>query len=61
MNQITAPFESNSGTSTGFGLGLGIGIEISKNWLVGFDITWGEPESNVTSYGLGIYFSHIWY
>ncbi|MDA0747742.1 MAG: hypothetical protein O2954_14570 [bacterium] len=61
FNQVTAPFESNSGTSTGFGLGLGIGKEISKNWLIGFDITWGEPESNVTTYGLGVYFSHLWY
>ena len=60
LNVVTSPFE-DLGTSTGFGLGIGVGREVSKNWIIGLDATWGRPESGVTVVGIGVYFSHIWY
>ena len=61
FNSVLAPFEDNSGSSTGFGLGIGVGREVSKNWIIGLDATWGKPESGFTTFGIGVHFSHLWY
>ncbi len=59
-NVVFAPFD-DVGSSGGFGLGIGVGREVSKNWIIGLDATWGRPEEDVTTFGIGVYFSHIWY
>ena len=61
FNFVSAPFEDDAGTETGFGLSIGVGREVSKNWIIGLDATWGRPDSDVTIFGIGVYFSHIWY
>ena len=61
FNSISAPFESNTTDEYGFGLGIGIGKEFSKNWLIGLDGSWGKPGSGVTTFGVGLHFSHLWY
>ena len=61
FNFVFAPFEDDDDSSTGFGLSIGVGREVSKNWIIGLDATWGRPESDVTTFGIGVYFSHIWY
>ena len=61
FNHVSAPFEEESGSSTGFGFSIGVGREVSKNWIIGLDATWGRPESGWTTFGIGVYFSHIWY
>ena len=60
-NGVSAPFEDNTESLTGFGLSIGVGREVSKNWIVGLDATWGKPESGITTFGIGVHFSHIWY
>lgn len=61
FNAIYAPFEDDSESYTGFGLGIGVGREVSKNWIIGLDVTWGRPEPGITTFGIGVHFSHIWY
>ena len=61
FNYVSEPFEEEGGSSRGFGLGIGVGREVSKNWIIGLDATWGRPESDFTTFGIGVYFSHIWY
>ena len=61
FNILSAPFEEEGGSSTGFGFSIGIGREVSKNWIIGLDATWGRPEEGLTTFGIGVYFSHIWY
>ena len=64
FNFVFAPFEDDPDdpdSSTGFGLSIGVGREVSKNWIIGLDATWGRPESDATTFGIGVYFSHIWY
>ena len=61
FNSVFAPFEDNYESSTGFGLGIGVGREVSKNWIIGLDATWGKPASGLTTFGIGVHFSHLWY
>ena len=61
FNFVFAPFEDDPDSSTGFGLSIGVGREVSKNWIIGLDATWGRPEEDLTTFGIGVYFSHIWY
>ena len=71
FNNVSIPFadkdEYEKRTWTGFGLGIGFGREVSKNWIIGLDATWGRSASEsedgfgLTTFGIGVYFSHIWY
>lgn len=52
--------------ATGFALGIGAGREISKNWVVELDVSWGKPGSDSSIYGsniygIGVHLSHIFY
>lgn len=60
VNSIAEPFDASTAES-GFGLGLGVGKEFSKNWLIGLDATWGKPVSGLTTFGVGVHISHLWY
>ena len=61
VNQVWQIDDTSNRSDGGFGLGIGVGREVSKNWIIGLDATWGRPESGVTTFGIGVYFSHIWY
>ena len=61
LNNLSAPFEDDSNSRTGLGLGIGFGREVSKNWIIGLDATYGDVGVGVTTFGIGVHFSHIWY